>query len=97
MFIPNEIITDIIAFSDYQTWKDKVKKINQQYYSYYYYGKACYSSLIDSLQCRKHQDYTANWRNPNYLQIKIYRICINSDKHPLKLQELSQINLPHNY
>ncbi len=33
MFFPNEIITDILNIADYQTWMDKVKKINQQYHS----------------------------------------------------------------
>ncbi len=95
MFIPNEIITEILNFSDYQIWKNKVNKINRQYHSYY----ICYNHK-SLLCCKKHSAFVANWRDGIYNKIienHIYPICVNSDKHEARHTMISQIKLPHNY
>ena len=93
MFIPNEIITEILNDLDYQTWKDKVNKINQQYHSYY-----CHS-CDGILGCKKHGLYVANWRYNFYHDENkyIYPICVNSENHNFKCQMIRDIELPHNY
>ncbi len=96
MFFPNEIITEILAFSDYQTWINKIKEVNQQYHSYYNLSPGSYKYL----SCKRHGLFVANWRNdcifPNAKKC-IYPICVNSDKHDPRSQMISQIKLPHNY
>ncbi len=112
MFIPNEIITEIINISDYQTWINQIKEVNQQYHSYY---KAYdhWNGDFSSLKCRKHNWFVANWRHPNikddedvedvecvgYVKIRnnIYPICINSNEHWTNRNMISHIKLPHNY
>ncbi len=95
MFIPNEIITEILNISDYQTWKNKVDLLNQQYHSYYYLHQD------NSITCKRHEKYVANWRNNAYdnqaVKGYIYPICVNTKSHKFRVAMISQINLPHNY
>ena len=102
MFFPNEIITEILAFSDYQTWKDKVDLLNQQYHSLYYYHEGWDRALIYI----GHNLYVGNWRNNGVyrringgvsIESKIYPICVDSKHHKEKIDTDSQIKLPHNY
>ena len=99
MFIPNEIITEILNISDYLTWIDKIKKVNQQYHSYYKY-ETYYDYNYKSLCCNKHGGVVANWRNGPYdetIVSHIYPICVNSKHHLWRVDMISQIKLPHNY
>ena len=95
MFIPNEIITEILNIADHQTWINKIKEVNQQYHSNYYGNINQYS--IYNLYCRRHRNYTANWRYLSFRQHKIYPICRYFCYHPIKHTDLSPVNLPHNY
>ena len=111
MFIPNEIITEILNHLDYQTWKDQIKKINQQYHSYYEYcDNIGYSHRYrECLHCKIHGRFVANWRNNGYynghyspintrlVKNKIYPICVDSKIHEPKFITISHIKLPHNY
>ncbi len=106
MFIPNEIITEILNHLDYQTWKDQIKKINQQYHSYYEYGDPHYSHHYrECLYCKIHGRFVANWRNNGhydpinmrFAKNKIYPICVDSKIHERKSITISHIKLPHNY
>ncbi len=99
MFFPNEIIIEILIWLDYQTWKNKVNLLNQQYHSCYIYFKY---GCIERLICKKHGKYVANWRDGLHnhnkiIENHIYPICVNSDKHEARHSMISQIKLPHNY
>ncbi len=101
MFFPNEIITEILAFSDYQTWKNKIKKINRHYHSYYEYNDDSHYSGYGSLYCKIHGRFVANWRSNFYrdgsIENYIYAMCVDSDEHKPRWEMHSQIELPHNY
>ena len=105
MFIPNEIITEILNIADCQTWKDKIKKINRHYHSYYEYNDddgSRYCGGYGSLYCKIHGRFVANWRNNGcYRTVEkyIYPICVNFnfEYHAPKNQIISKIKLPHNY
>ena len=105
MFIPNEIITEIINIADYLTWIDKIKEVNQQYHSYYEYEYEDTNINYQCIRCIKHGMFVVNWRNNGLYtrhnnkstEKKIYSICVDSKHHEEKIYTQSQIQLPHNY
>ncbi len=104
MFFPNEIITEILNYLDYLTWINKVKKINQQYHSYYLF-------MNGRILCKKYKCYVVNWRHLDLTDLTqtihftpkmaaygyIYPICVNSEQHCYRTDMNSHIELPHNY
>ncbi len=99
LFFPNEMITEILNIADYQTWINEIKYVNRQYHSYYIYNDLS-SGHDESLCCKKHNLYAVNWRSQPYcgnIEMCIYPICVNSNKHESRYRMISHIELPHNY
>ena len=100
MFFPNEIIIEILIWLDYQTWIDKINKVNKQYHSYYYYTD--FGGEYESVRCKRHYgQFVVNWRNNGChrpcKENNIYQFCVDSKYHESKEITISDIKLPHNY
>ncbi len=99
MFIPNEIITEILNIADYQTWINKIKEVNKLYHSLLRYHDGLHQALDD-----RHR-FVANWRKNGFYtndDTENYIYPMNIETHqanyaPNKKTLFSQIKLPHNY
>ncbi len=108
MFFPNEIITEILDYLAYQTWIDKINKINKQYHSLFKYreNREIFDKIgglyYNAIYCKQHSLFVVQWRNNGYYNNSltekyIHPICVNFKQHKPKNTAIRRIKLPHNY